>query len=99
MLIIPTQSIPSQSLTTSIANQSVFLNIYQKGQLDYYALYMDVYLSSALIVAGAICLNAHNIIRHAYLGFPGDLAFFDTQAADDPVYTGLGSRWFLASLP
>lgn len=99
MLVLPTQPVPSQTLTTSIANQNVQINIYQKGQLDYYALFADVYLNGALLVGGTICLNAHNIIRYAYLGFPGDLAFFDTQGSDDPEYTGLGSRWFLASLP
>ena len=99
MLVIPTQPLPSQTLTVSLSNQRVQLNIYQKGQLDYYALYMDVFLNDALVVGGAICLNAHNIVRYAYLGFPGDMAFFDTQGSDNPDYTGLGPRWFLAYLP
>ncbi|WP_321900039.1 hypothetical protein [Paraburkholderia heleia] len=29
---------------------------------------------------------------------PGDLAFMDMQGADDPQYTGLGSRWLLVWL-
>jgi hypothetical protein len=34
-------------------------------------------------------------VRDEYLGFIGDLAFFDTQGMTDPDWTGLGSRYIL----
>lgn len=39
---------------------------------------------AAQIIAGVICHNATRIVRDTYLGFIGDLAFFDTQGTDDP---------------
>ena len=51
-----------------------------------------------LILGGVMCLNATVIVRNTYLGFVGDLAFYDMQGATDPLYTGLGSRYVLAYL-
>ena len=42
-----------------------------------------------------LCENLNVIVRDAYLGFIGDLAFYDTQGDTAPVYTGLGSRYVL----
>ena len=47
------------------------------------------------MIGGVIAGNLNVIVRSAYLGFVGDLAFIDTQGSDDPVYTGLGARWIL----
>lgn len=38
------------------------------------------------------------IVRSAYLGFIGDLAFIDTQGTSDPIYAGLGTRFQLVYL-
>jgi hypothetical protein len=43
------------------------------------------------------------LTEQQYLGFSGDFLFIDTQAsptqnAQDPVYTGLGTRWQLLYL-
>jgi hypothetical protein len=48
-----------------------------------------------LVIAGVLCRNLVYLVREAYLGFAGDLAFVDTAGSDDPQYTGLGSRWQL----
>ena len=97
MQIVPTQAMPSQSLSITLANQSVNLNIYTKG-INNPALYMDVYLAGALLLAGVACRNATAIIRDDYFGFIGDFAFYDTQGLTDPQYAGLGTRYFLAYL-
>lgn len=62
------------------------------------ALYLDLYVSNVLVLGGIQCLNGVAIVRDSYLGFVGDLAFYDTQGATDPVYTGLGGRYVLAYL-
>lgn len=36
------------------------------------------------IIAGAQCHNAVRLVRDTYLGFIGDLAFYDTIGTDDP---------------
>lgn len=92
MQIIPTSPVPSQMLTTSLAGQSCQIKVYQKTT----GLYIDLSVNDVLIIGGVIALNANLIVRDSYLGFIGDLAFFDTQDSEDPDYTGLGSRFILA---
>ena len=60
--------------------------------------YFDLYVSNVLIVAGVACLNGVALVRSSYLGFVGDLAFYDTQGSSDPVYQGLGTRYQLVYL-
>ena len=99
MLAIPIQAAPNQSLTVTLANQPCLINIYQLST----GLYIDLYVNSSPIITGVICQNANRIVRDLYLGFIGDLAFFDTFATaqippTDPVYTGLGAQYVLMYL-
>lgn len=100
--VVPLQAIPNQVLQVVLDNQSCVLEIYQQD----YGLYMNVTLGNQLIVAGVLCLNLVKIVRGSIAaigtpGFSGDFAFFDSEAStdpdagEDPVYTGLGSRFLL----
>lgn len=60
------------------------------------AVFVDLYVNGTLIIGGVPAFNETLIVRDAYLGFTGDLVFYDTQGSTDPVYTGLGSRYVLA---
>lgn len=96
MLNIPINPTPSQVLNVNLASQNCTIKVYQKST----GLFIDLYVNNALIIGGVICQNANRIVRSAYLGFVGDLAFFDTAGdvygnPEDPYYTGLGSRWVL----
>jgi hypothetical protein len=97
MQVIPLQAVPSQTLSVTLNGQACSINLYWRG-LDYPHLYCDLYVSNTLIIAGVLCLNGVAIVRSVYLGFTGDLAFFDTQGSSDPEYTGLGDRWQLVYL-
>ena len=102
MLIIPIQPVPSQQVATNLAGQACTINVRQMGA----AVYVDLFVNDAVIITEVIAEDANPIVRLAYLGFIGDLAFFDTQPVttakgpvySDPVYTGLGSRFLLAYL-
>lgn len=94
MLLVPTRPTPNQSLQIQLASQPCTINVYQL----LYGLFVDLYVADVLIIAGVIALDRNRIVRSAYLGFAGDLAFIDTQGDGDPVYTGLGSRYALAYL-
>lgn len=94
MLIVPLQAIPNQTVTVTLNDQVTQLNVYQ----TYNGLFIDVYLENDLIIGGVICENQNRIIRSAYLGYSGDLAFVDVNGSTDPVYTGLGTRYFLTYL-
>ena len=85
-------AIPAQTVTASLGGQTCQITVYQKRT----GLYLDLAVNNAPIIYGVLCLNANLIVRDAYLGFSGDLAFYDTQGAQDPDYTGLGGRYQLA---
>jgi hypothetical protein len=91
MQVIPIQSVPTQTFAVVLAGQPCRINIYQRTT----GLFADLYVNDALIIGGVICRDNVLIVRDAYLGFTGDLAFFDTAGQDDPEPSGLGSRWVL----
>ena len=89
MLTIPLAAIPSQTVAVTLANQQCTINIYQNST----GLFCDLYVNNVLIIGGVICEDRNRIVRSAYLGFIGDLAFLDTQGNSDPFYEGLASRF------
>ena len=95
MQVVPVQQVPSQTLTVQLGNQNCQLTIYQQ----LYGLFIDVYVNNALIIGGVICENLTKIVRDGYLGFVGDLVFYDTTSGDaDPEYVNLGTRYLLLYL-
>ena len=92
---IPITAVPSQQLSITLANQNCQITLYMMG--DY--LYMDLAIDNAPIASGVLCLDRTKLIRDAYLGFVGDLAFIDTLGTSDPTYDGLGDRYQLVYLP
>lgn len=94
MQVIPIQAVPSQQVEAVLGSQVCQLGLYQKRT----GLFMDVYVSEALIVGGVLCQNLNRIVRDLYLGFSGDLMFLDNQGSSDPDYTGLGARYTLIYL-
>lgn len=95
MQTIPVQPVPNQGFQCTLGGQSVALSIYQTD----YGLFMDVFSNGAAVIAGTICEDLNPVVRDAYLGFVGDLTFFDTTGAGaDPIYTGLGARFVLIYL-
>lgn len=106
MLLVPLSPNPNQTLQIVLGGQNCAIEL---RTLDGSA-YTDVadlgtsqpYLSFSLTVGGtsitlnALCLNQKRLlINRQYLGFVGDFVFVDTQGAEDPQYTGLGTRWLL----
>lgn len=94
MMTIPLRATPSQVVNVQLAEQAAKIAIYQKRT----GLYVDLSVGGVSVIAGIIAQNANRLVRDAYLGFRGDLAFYDTQGDADPDYTGLSDRWFLAYL-
>ena len=94
MLIVPLQAIPNQTVTVTLASQRCQIDVYQKRT----GLFLDLYLSNTLLIAGALCQDRNPVVRAIYHGFVGDLAFIDTQGTSDPTYDGVGARYLLAYL-
>lgn len=95
--IIPLQAAPSQGPIQAVLNgQSCQLNVWQKGDGASAKMYLDLMCNGNWIQQGRLCLNNVLIVRHAYLGFVGDLTFIDTQGLTNPVYTGFNPNQQLA---
>ena len=91
MLEIPITAAPAQDLSVVLAGQSCQINIRHRTT----GLFLSLSVDNSPVVSCRICRDRVRLVRHAYLGFVGDLAFIDTQGAEDPDYTGLGTRWRL----
>lgn len=96
MLNIPLAPVASQTLNVTLNGQQCQIDVFQTA----FGLYLDLYVggSDEPTVAGVLCENLNRLVRSAYLGFVGDLLFYDTQGKDDPFASGLGSRFQLAYL-
>ncbi|MGN6775000.1 phage baseplate plug family protein [Rhizobium sp.] len=95
MLIVPLQAIPNQTVTVTLNGQVCQIDVYQTVG----GLFVDLYVSNTLIIGGVIAETNNRIVRSAYLGFSGDLAFVENvNDSGDPYYTGLGTTWSLAYL-
>lgn len=91
MQTIPLQPIASQTLQVTLDGQLCLISIYVKDQ----CMLFDLAVNGVQIVTAVECSSFVTLVPTAYLGFTGWLLFVDTQGNDDPVYTGLGSRWVL----
>lgn len=92
--LIPLSPVATQVVTVSLSGQRTRLAINQRTT----GLYIDVFVNDAPVILGVVCRDRTLIVRDAYLGFLGDLAFEDTAGTSDPSYTGLGTRFVLAYL-
>lgn len=84
--VIPLQPIPSQSVLFVLNGAT-------------YTVYVDTRLGELYISvfqAGNYLLRNRALRAYAPVGF--GLQLVDTEGTDDPVYTGLGTRWFLFGL-
>ncbi|WP_454695595.1 phage baseplate plug family protein [Achromobacter aegrifaciens] len=91
---IPLKPVPAQTLSVVLSGQNCQIAVYQKST----GLYLDLEVDNAPIVTTVLCHDRVRLLRSAYMGFVGDLAFVDTQGHADPQYQALGSRFVLAYL-
>jgi hypothetical protein len=94
MQVIPLSATPSQNLSIILGGQNCQIKVYQKTT----GVYIDLSINNSPIVSGVVCRDRVTIVRDTYLGFIGDLSFFDTQGTSDPSYTGFGARFQLVYL-
>lgn len=92
MQIVPLRPVAAQQETVVLANQNCRLQFVQYAT----GLYADIYVNDVLLVGGVVCEDRNPLVRGAYLGFVGNLTFYDLQGREDPSYSELGSRFVLA---
>ena len=91
MQVVRLQAQASQIVTAALGGQNCGVTVYQKAT----GLFLDLSVDGTLIIGGVQCRNLRKIVIDAYLGFSGDIGFFDTQGTSDPDWTGLGGRFVL----
>jgi hypothetical protein len=91
MFLISLQPQQHQKFSVSLGGQSCVISIEQHDE----HLYLSLIADNKVIVQNALCLNNVKIIRYKYLGFNGDIYFYDTQGDSNPNYKELGSRFLL----
>jgi hypothetical protein len=99
MQVVPLQPVPNQTLQIVLASQNCQINVYQAPG----GMFMDLLVNDEPVRLGIPCQNLNRVVRSLYLGFSGDMVWNDTQpdpvlGAQDPFYSGLGSRFQLVYL-
>lgn len=94
MIVVPLIATPSQDVKIVLNSQSCDIGVAQKGA----HVYLTLSLPSGSVLNSAIARDRVRLVREAYLGFIGDLAFVDLQGLDDPAWAGLGTRYILVYL-
>jgi len=86
LMNIPLQPIPNQSVSFLLNGKSYTIDVDTRLENIYISIFQD----------GEYVLRNRALRAYAPVGF--DLQLADTLGTDDPVYTGLGSRWLLMGL-
>lgn len=86
---------PNQEFEVILSGQKCSINLYQRAG----RLYLDLTADGAVIIRGAVCYNNTDILQYRHAGFLGNLRFWDTESANDPVYSGIGTRFRLYYIP
>lgn len=95
MLTVPLAPVPSQNFNVQLDNQNCQMSVYTLTT----GLYMDLSVNNVVIATARILLDGARALQDCqYTAFVGDFILVDTQGEDDPVYTGLGTRWQLVYL-
>lgn len=91
MLLVPLAALPSQVLTTVLGSQICEIEVSQKST----GLFVSLAVNARPIITGVRAFNLNRLVRWAYLGFEGDLVFYDQEGTQDPESSDLGSRYLL----
>jgi len=86
LMNIPLQPIPNQSVSFLLNGASYTIDVDTRLEEIYISIFQE----------GQYVLRNRALRAYAPVGFNLQLA--DTLGTDDPVYTGLGSRWLLMGL-
>lgn len=96
-IYIPLAATPSQRCTVNLGGQQCAIQIDQKAQGG--GVFLSLTVNGNPVLTSRLCRDRVGLVRSAYLGFSGQLAFVDTQGLSDPDYSGFGTRYKLAYLP
>lgn len=88
---IPTLAKAAQVLTTVIGDQRIAVSLRERA----FGLFADVVVNGSPVVSGVPAQNLNTLIKGAYVGFSGNLLFYDKMGDSAPNFAGLGDRFAL----
>lgn len=89
---IPISAVPNQEIITVLNEQQCRIILRTLGNNTYFSLTENII---GTVCDGVLCVDRSALVRAEYTGFVGDLTFIDTEANDDPIYTGFNTRFLL----
>ena len=89
--LVPLVNIPAQEISLVLNNQDCTIAVYMRGT----HLYADLIVNDQQIVSGMLCHTGQPVVAYEYMDFSGNLYWVDTQGQEDPVYEGIGTRFYL----
>ena len=91
MILIPTQPVPSQSLSVNLGGQNCIIILRQLLDRQY----LSLSVNGVSLCQNVLIQHKSAIVRMGYSGFIGDIYCLDYSGQRPPVYTGWGTEWDL----
>ena len=91
MLLIPLKPVANQATTVMLGGQVIRVAIREMTT----GVYLTAWLDNVIIQSGILCLDRVRMMSSNYDQFIGGFMFMDSQGLEDPVSTGIGTRWNL----
>lgn len=82
---------PNQEVETLLDGQNCIITLYQRGG----KMFLDLTADDTPVVRGAIIHNDTDILPYYTESFRGNLRFLDRENDSDPLWEGVGKRFFL----
>jgi len=100
MRLIPLQATPNQDRSVQLGGVNYKLRLRALDIDGTQQMFLSLAQAAATsdMIDSALCRDRVRIVRDEYIGFNGDLVFFDTQGTNDPQWQELGTRYVLAWL-
>ena len=88
---VPLTQDPNQTIRVILGNQQVVIGITSTGN----GVFVSVNSNGVDIINSVLALNQMALMVNYYMGFVGQLMFYDTQGESDPTWDGFGTRYLL----
>jgi len=91
MLLIPLKPVANQTVTVMLSGQVIRLAIREMTT----GVYLTAWLDNVIVQSGILCVDRARMMDSNYDRFVGGFMFMDSQGLENPVSSGIGTRWNL----
>ena len=91
MLLIPLKPVANQATTVMLGGQVTRIAVREMTT----GVYLTAWIDNVIVQSGILCLDRTRMMDANYDKFVGGFMFVDSQGLENPVSTGIGTRWNL----